>query len=1201
MWDAQAEPGTTLGPKGRFRLERRLGEGSTGVVFAAWDEERQSHVALKTLRHMDANGIYHLKREFRSLADVAHPNLARLYELFGAADQDRWFLSMELINGIDFVSYVRADKTWQRLRQAFFALVQGMEALHSAGKLHRDIKPSNALVTPEGRVVLLDFGLVTDIALTQLFATLEPRLVGTPAYLSPEQAAGQTLQPSTDFYAAGAMLFEALTGQPPFEGNLFQVLQSKQTTPAPSPRALCPDVPADLDELCQALLQQDPTKRPNAQTVLAALGAMALPQTTPSEAPLWVGRSEETNVINGAFAQARQGHTVVMTVHGSSGVGKSALLRHALEQIAQRHDAVVLAGRCYERELVPYRGLDSVIDALTRHLLASKDTSAVVPRDAEALTRLFPVLRRVPAFARSVRRPLAADPQAQRRQAWHAFRELLGRLSDEKPLLICIDDWQWGDEDSARLMLETLCAADAPALLLVLCHRTEDDNQCLRTFAEGLAEATTVTHVPLPVLPLPEPDATALAKAWLPSQDPRQAISLAREAAGNAFFLRALVNHCKRDVHSTGATLQDMVRARMEALSAPARSLLHIVATAGRPTLLEIAMEAAALNRTQADCVTELRQAHLLRSHDNVVEIDHDRIRAAITGLLPPAQQRDCHTKLLHALLGREDADPEILGSHYLAVGRTKEAAQAFTAASARADAALAFEHSVHLLGQAITLYGPTEQGLCPLYERMGHALVNLGRGEAAANAYLAAAQDSEPNKALDLRRRAAEQLLRTGHLQAGLQVLDVVLGSIGERLASSSRRALLPLLWRRARIRWRGLRYQERSEATISAEQLLRLDVFWSVSTALGIIDNVRAMDFQTRHLRLALKLGEPNRIARALAAEAGYSAVRGTATKQRTAALVEVAAHAAARVKEPFAQGWATLAQGMGKYLEAQHTEAVRLCDSAANTFEGCLGVWWEMGSARLFGAWSRYYLGAWKELAQQLPLQVAEAEARGDLYTATSLSSSVLCFPWLLNDDVVTGARVLQERTQRWPREPYHALSYWQMVAQCHFALYQGQGEQAWQRLHNDAQALRRSLLLRVQTARVEHLDLRGRCLLARAIAQPLQRTKALGELHSVLRSLRKEASPWAQALAAGLRAGVAALAQDAAARSLYLAATEAFSQANMQGHAAVARLRAAALAPVPAERSAEMAAANQWLQQAGVKRPLRFANVLLPTLP
>src|SRR5262245_33430893 len=165
----QTVPSYRAGPDfegtARFAVLRRLGSGGMGVVYEVVDRTRHEIVALKTLRSARPGNIYRLKREFRSLADIAHRNLVSLYEL--VVDETHCFFTMDLVRGVHFVEYVNraADSAVraERVRHALAQLVDGIAELHRRGRLHRDIKPSNILVTDEGRVVVLDFGLSSQI------------------------------------------------------------------------------------------------------------------------------------------------------------------------------------------------------------------------------------------------------------------------------------------------------------------------------------------------------------------------------------------------------------------------------------------------------------------------------------------------------------------------------------------------------------------------------------------------------------------------------------------------------------------------------------------------------------------------------------------------------------------------------------------------------------------------------------------------------------------------------------------------------------------------------------------------------------------------------------------------------------------------------------------------------------------------------
>src|SRR5438552_2692925 len=310
----------------RFTLRRRLGAGGMGVVYEAHDRDMDKIVALKTLTRVEAAHIYRFKREFRTLADVSHPNLVALYELM--SDGRHWFFTMELVKGVTFIQYVRPEtpaeidsssdntlRRWHarpsgdtgseaeteifdsshvslesgekapldeaprvaaanykldvaRLRSALRQLAEGVNRLHELGKLHRDIKPSNVLVTDEGLVVLLDFGLVEDIE-PDLHETL---LAGTPDYMSPEQGAQMAISKASDWYSVGVILYQALTGRLPFRGRFFEVMMRKQTRDPIQPREINPAAPQDLNNLCMKLLRRDAESRPTGREVLRALG-----------------------------------------------------------------------------------------------------------------------------------------------------------------------------------------------------------------------------------------------------------------------------------------------------------------------------------------------------------------------------------------------------------------------------------------------------------------------------------------------------------------------------------------------------------------------------------------------------------------------------------------------------------------------------------------------------------------------------------------------------------------------------------------------------------------------------------------------------------------------------------------------------------------------------------------------------------------
>jgi hypothetical protein len=610
-------PGTRLA--NRFIVERCLGEGGMGVVFEALDEERGERVALKTLGRFDGASVYDLKREFRSVAGIAHPNLVRLHELF---EDGVWFFTMARVEGESFYSYVRPGELApdapsgvrpgcdphgdtvraeafreQELRCALVGLVRGVCAIHRASKIHRDLKPGNVLVDRAGHVTILDFGLAQ--AQTGDTAERSAQLVaGTPAYMAPEQLAEGGACPASDWYAVGVMLYEALTGRLPFSGSTHEVLAAKIAGRAvPDPREVAPRVPDDLAELALALTRAKPDDRPSAAEITKRVdGAHPAAPEPPARArapqsDVFVGREAELEGLRVAFEATRGGVPSIAYVAGVSGIGKSALVERFVERIGK--EAVVLKGRCYERESVPFKALDAVIDALSRYLRNIGDVAAaaMAPRALSELCRVFPVLSRVPGFTRAMSpRALTADPQEVRLFAFGALKELFVRLADRRALVIVIDDMQWGDADSGLLLSRILAPPDPPPLLLIGCYRSDEAARTplLRLLRDEASRLESCRLATIEVAPLEDEAGRTLAARLLPDRGedaaPELVACIAAEASGNPFFIAELARRAGH-MGSLGGheSLAALVQARVRELPETARRLLEIVAIAGGP------------------------------------------------------------------------------------------------------------------------------------------------------------------------------------------------------------------------------------------------------------------------------------------------------------------------------------------------------------------------------------------------------------------------------------------------------------------------------------------------------------------------------------------------------------------------------------------------------------------------------------------
>ena len=729
---------------GRLKITRRLGAGGMGVVFEAYDLGRQAPVALKTLHRLSPVDVYRLKNEFRALVDVVHPNLCRLYELF-CEGQD-WLFTMELVDGVPFDAWVRphGELDEVRLRLALPQLHAAIAALHQSGKLHRDLKPSNVLVTKAGRVVVLDFGLVVDPESGGAGLTLPDFSVsGTPGYMSPEQAAGTRATAASDRYALGVMLFEALTGRLPFTGNSFELLAAKRAAPAPEARAFQPSVPEDLNALCAALLVREPVQRMDESALRAwfaprppaaggGVGATrparrpavmidlaqiqdrvaTLPQSEAlarsgdgmaqpfaDAAPDLLGRDLELAQLRAAFhAACTAGKPVIVLVAGESGIGKSALCAAFVAGLRAQQSAVVFSGCCYERERVPFKAFDVVVDALSRHLRKLADEArSLMPDDVAALQRIFPVLGRITAVGSAPSRNVP-DAQVLRARGFAAFAQLMARMRARQPLVVHLDDLQWSDADSTLLLMHLLAAPEAPPILWILSHRSEHvlDHPYLAPLY-GTLPGLDLRRMLLG--PLAPAAAKRLLGAPLSGCD--------AHVAGNPFLLGELRRHAAlRTRMSSELSVRAMLAARAAALPGPERRLMEIVAVASRPIDLELAMEAAGIRAAPRTLFEALRDKNLARATGDGTRMRldcfHAEVRESLLRGLSQERLWECHAALAAALGARADAGAEQLAVHLLGAGRLQEAALHLLRAADAALGALSFDRAAHLYAQAL-------------------------------------------------------------------------------------------------------------------------------------------------------------------------------------------------------------------------------------------------------------------------------------------------------------------------------------------------------------------------------------------------------------------------------------------------------------------------------------------------------------------
>ena len=1227
-----------------------------GVVYEAFDTERQAHVAIKTLLQLTPDSLARFKREFRALQDVHHANLVQLGELI--AEDNEWFFTMELVEGEDFRAYVRPSELRrrgsspltpsdgdpstvapttpfsrgeegpgarrfdeERLRACMRQLAMALVAIHDAGMVHRDVKPSNIRVERSGRLVLLDFGLVTELDGT---GSTGHGIVGTPVYMAPEQAMARAIVgPEADMYAMGVLLFEALTGGPPFEGTGLEILLAKQSEVAARPSKEVPGVPADLDDLCVVLLRREPGLRPTAAQVVRMLAPSTTDRRSTRPAPPpgpipFVGRASERGELEAALVDVRSRGTVTVLVQGESGVGKSALVKQFVEGLGADPGICVLTGRCYEREAVPYKAFDGVIDSLTRYLLRAPlgDVRSALPTRPGPLVQVFPVLRRVAAIAQLTTQPLPPmDPQELRDRAFSALRELLTRLCLHRRVVIAIDDVQWADADSIALLGEVLRPPEAPPLLFVGTQRTGGNaggtlavhlaDELARDLPDAIPGEVRVIHLGR----LPYVEACELAHCVLEQSGGSGAASaawIAEEADGHPLFIDALARYSV--VHAVG----DRVAVRLdEALAAPIlrlepseRRVLELLAISSAPVpqdVLAIAteLEPDAFSRT----IAQLRAQLLITTNgargSDTVELYHDRIRVAVKQRVSKEAQPNLHERLATALESAGSADTPALAAHWFGAGDTLQAARYAQMAAEQATQALAFDRAATLYDWALSLKVGGDPDRALLYERLGDALSNAGRGAPAAHAYRKAAGKANATRALDLQRRAADELLRSGHIDDGLAAMRGVLAAIGMKLPPTPLTTLLVFLFWRTLIRVRGLRFRRRDASEISPHQLTRIDTCWSVAFGLSITEPLRGATFQLRSLALSLQSGETYRVARAMALHAGHTATTaGRRGWTRTERLLAEAHAVAKESKSAHAIGWAHGAHGIAHYTNGHFKDALPRLEEADRCWRETPGTSWELDTMKMFTVNTLAQLGRLRELCTRVPKYLREAAERGDLYGAVNLRVGYANLRWLVADRADDARGEIDEAMGEWSKQGVHLEHFYELLARANVALYSGRTSEGLDELESRWKPIAGALLFRLQSLRLLMRYIRARLCVAEGVEAGANGAALLARAASDAKAIERERMEWSQPVAELIQAACSHARGDRArAVTLLRRAAAGFDGASMALHATVARSRLAQLVGGGEGESLSRDAAA-WMAQEGVVAPERMIAMMAP---
>jgi len=451
-----------------------------GQVFKAMDNVLQRAVAIKLLTKAsdDDESQRRLMIEAQAIAQLNHPNIVSVYD--AGVEQDRPYVVMELLVGKTLDQH--KSKNIEETIAITSQISEGLEEAHSQGIIHRDLKPSNVMISQDGSIKLMDFGLARMSNVTRV--TQEGAIIGTFNYLAPELIQGRPASAQSDLYALGVILFEMIAGKPPFEGeNPTAVLSQHLYAPVVRPSTFNEEAPAVLDELIFSLLEKIPDNRPQSAGAVREALALALESrdarttATVNERPALdqlvrgrlIGREQEFARATSIWQKAATGSGQVLLVSGEPGIGKTRLIRELTTHV-ELTGSTILIGECYPGSGAPFAPFTQILSELLEDSLTAEIVSHLPEMVLADLIALAPSMSS--RFPKIPSNP-GLDPESEQQRMFESVYRLFLDLSKVSPLLVVIDDVHWSDKGTLLLLhhLARRSRSTALPILIVLTYR----------------------------------------------------------------------------------------------------------------------------------------------------------------------------------------------------------------------------------------------------------------------------------------------------------------------------------------------------------------------------------------------------------------------------------------------------------------------------------------------------------------------------------------------------------------------------------------------------------------------------------------------------------------------------------------------------------------------------------------------------------
>ena len=723
---------------GRYQVKKLLGEGGKKKVYLAHDTRLDRDVAFALIKteKLDGKDRTRITREAQAMGRLGdHPNIVTVYD-FGE-HKGQPYIVLPVMYGGDVEAMIeKAPEHKLPLEQTISiakSVCLGLEFAHSKGIIHRDLKPGNVWLSTDGTPKIGDFGLAVAIDLSRL--TQSGMMVGTVSYMPPEQAMGGKVTTKADLYSLGAMLYEMVTGRPPFVGDdSVSIIGQHINTPPVSPAWHRADLTPALETLIIQLLDKDPEKRPeSASVVLQALesieaGKIKEPSReapTLAESPLYhrvfVGRETELRQLQSAFDGAMSGQGALIMVMGEPGIGKTALCCEQLATYITLRGGRTLVGHCYEEGSLslPYLAF---VEALRSYVLSRE------PQDLrkELGTGAADVARIVSDIREKLKVKLRpkGDAEEERYRLMQAVTSFLSNAATVQPLMIVLEDMHDADKGTLDMLIHISRHLSGVRLFIVGTYRDVEVDRS-HPLSAALAELRRLSSYSRIILRGLNADEVKRMLESITSQEVPWGLAEAvhRQTEGNPLFVQEVVRYLAEEgliaqkegrwrptkdtplEMSIPEGLRDVIGKRLSLLSKECNQLLSVASVIGREFPLETLNSVAGIKEeTFVEALKEAVQLSVLEERSQVgiirYRFTHAFFRQTLYEELIAPQRLRLHQQVARSL---EKLYEKRLDEH------AAELAEHFSQSTASADLVKAVSYGEKAAQRATNVYAHGE------------------------------------------------------------------------------------------------------------------------------------------------------------------------------------------------------------------------------------------------------------------------------------------------------------------------------------------------------------------------------------------------------------------------------------------------------------------------------------------------------------